>query len=548
MSSLNAAYTIVNLQNDSVQLAGGLRTALTSSDAAKVNEAWRETITNLGKLINGLNDLAGRNPTVNRLLGTTSNLAAMVDAYNAIEQDYTGNNNSLSSIKAKDILSFTGNLADLAGNFLLKPGPTLVPGLVLKGLGTGAGLAQNAVGEQTIGQLLDFGAAANPVARPIIATASLPPLPTVQFAPDGVTPLFVQQSNRQGNNQIDGIWVQLGDGSYQNVQTITTLRSDGTVVSSSTFSYSYSSEGVPLHGSAVTRDAIGNVVSTSALTPSSDEQTWNNASIAIPDTTGLGTPARQSSAYISPVNIHAVQFNAGGGVDDLWIVARDAGRYVGSRDQFRADFAVSNPDVNPASLLVQQNVNYYLPERKANSDTTYHYANGGTISNNTGTNEYYMVVPNTDGQGGQTIYSRTADDFGYTIKQTSTNAAGATTYSYQGYQETLGAAVNRTRIDNYAPNTPGQLDSRITTQTDDDGNTLEISTLADGSGTARALDPDGAVINQFAFQRTNDAGAGAIDGDNGTITTTVNGRPAVFAADFGYSEDEGTTVELTGLT
>ena len=86
-----------------------------------------------------------------------------------------------------------------------------------------------------------------------------------------------------------------------------------------------------------------------------------------------------------------------------------------------------------------------------------------------------------------------------------------------------------------------------TRQTDDDGNILEITTNADGSGVARALDPDGQVINQYTLQRTNDAGVGAIDGQNGILTGQINGQAAVFAADFGYSEDEGTTIDLTGV-
>ena len=51
-----------------------------------------------------------------------------------------------------------------------------------------------------------------------------------------------------------------------------------------------------------------------------------------------------------------------------------------------------------------------------------------------------MVVPNSAG-GGQTVYSRVADDFGYTVSQVSTNAVGKVTLSTSGYQATLSADI-----------------------------------------------------------------------------------------------------------
>ena len=161
-----------------------------------------------------------------------------------------------------------------------------------------------------------------------------------------------------------------------------------------------------------------------------------------PAPSGLDTPARNSAALINTTGAHTTQFNSGGGVDDLWVVEKNAGRYLGTRDQFRADFVASNANVDGKTLGVQQGQNYYVPQRSANGNTVYHYSNGATVMNNAITGEYHMVVPNTDGSGGQTVYSRTADDVGYTVKQVSTNAAGAVVFEHQSYQNTLDTDLN----------------------------------------------------------------------------------------------------------
>ena len=153
---------------------------------------------------------------------------------------------------------------------------------------------------------------------------------------------------------------------------------------------------------------------------------------SVPAVAGLDTPTRNSGALINKTDSFTTQFNSGGGVDDLWVVEKNAGRYAGSRDQFRADFVASNGQVDPKTLLVQQGQTYYVPLRSASGDTTYHYSSGVVVKSNTTTGEYHMVVPNTDGSGGQTVYSRTYEGNGlggegYTVRQVSTDATGKTT-------------------------------------------------------------------------------------------------------------------------
>ncbi len=173
----------------------------------------------------------------------------------------------------------------------------------------------------------------------------------------------------------------------------------------------------------------------------------SDAALHVQAPAGLDTPTRNSTSFIQSNGAHTAEFNAGGGIDDLWVIEKNAGRYLGSREQFRADFVASNPGVDPASLGVQQGQTYYVPERGVSGGTVYHYANGASIRVD-GT-DYHMVLPNAD--GGQTIYSRTyvGDVDGpsggllaqYEIKQVSTNADGEQTYSFTGQQKGLSGDV-----------------------------------------------------------------------------------------------------------
>ncbi len=157
---------------------------------------------------------------------------------------------------------------------------------------------------------------------------------------------------------------------------------------------------------------------------------------------GLESPTRNSAALIAKSGLHVAQFREGGTVDDLWLVEKNAGRYQGSRIQFRSDFAASNGSVDGKTLLVQQGQPYFVPERSADGTTTYHYSNGAVVANNAATGEYRMVVPNTDGSGGQTVYTRKLGADGYTVRQVSTTAAGKILYEQESVQATRDAELS----------------------------------------------------------------------------------------------------------
>ena len=129
--------------------------------------------------------------------------------------------NDINAIKASDILSVVGGISELTGNFLVKPGPLLVAGLTLKGAGLLAGVAQNIVGEQTIGQLMGISAANNNA--PVVLQDLF------GYAPDGVTPLNTMISTAVGNHQVQVYWTRNANDQFANNESISSIRADGTL-------------------------------------------------------------------------------------------------------------------------------------------------------------------------------------------------------------------------------------------------------------------------------------------------------------------------------
>ncbi|MFY8041888.1 MAG: hypothetical protein ACOVOD_03080, partial [Rhodoferax sp.] len=278
-NAVNTALTIVNLQNDSLQLAKSLKDALTGNDPREVKLAWRDVLANSGKVIDGLKELADASPVWGKLLGPGSNLLALQNTVQSIQFEYD-KNGSFSAIKAKDVLGYVGGLADFAGNFLIKPGPTLVVGLTLKGFGAGTGLAQNFVGEKTIAEL--FGAGTAPV-RPVVPASTFPSVNDGKtFAPDGVTPLGEQQTTQAGPNQkINTIWIKDDKGNYQKVEAVETLQSNGAWITTSALVGQYNSNGTPVKATQYNFDRNGNTTSTKALVPTA-AGSWVDAPAGTP--------------------------------------------------------------------------------------------------------------------------------------------------------------------------------------------------------------------------------------------------------------------------
>jgi YD repeat-containing protein len=196
---------------------------------------------------------------------------------------------------------------------------------------------------------------------------------------------------------------------------------------------------------------------------------------------------RNSASYITDTaaNDHQVTINAGGTLSDAWAVQKDSATGFASAKDFYAAVLESNPhltDVNniPAGTQI------YVPEKFADGSITYHYANGVSVNNNAINGEYTMVAP--DGSGGTAVYSRVADEFGYTVHEKHTDASGAVTFDYSGYQETLDAPVQPHSIQWSNGGQTGQ------TQFLTDGSSLE--TLRKGANTlvSTARDSVGQVV------------------------------------------------------
>jgi hypothetical protein len=244
----------------------------------------------------------------------------------------------------------------------------------------------------------------------------------------------------------------------------------------------------------------------------------------------LGTPARDSANYFTSDSAHSVVVNAGGTVSDIWYVQKDAADGFANAQDFYAAVLTSNPSITDVNSI-QAGQTLYLPQKLADGSITYHYANGASINSNAVNGEYHMVLPNAE--GGQTIYSRTADEFGYVVRQTSTDADGNTLLDYTGYQATQDG---ETRLINSVERTDTDGDGEVDTET-------TITSLSDENGDGQIVDTqnyqDGEVVGHEAqtydefgnlTERTvyNESGSG----DWASLTATyTNGEISSLAAD-----------------
>lgn len=168
---------------------------------------------------------------------------------------------------------------------------------------------------------------------------------------------------------------------------------------------------------------------------------------------------RDSSKYINDagINDHLVIIKSGGTVWDAYVLQKGNPNGFANWDDFKAAVATSNPNIADLNKI-NVGTKLYMPEQMPDGSITYNYANGSSINQNDKTGEYYMVVPRTDGVGGQMIYSRTksgVDDDGtpiYTVKQLGTTRDGVEDINYVGSQKGLDGEVRSTNL-NYQTDT-----------------------------------------------------------------------------------------------
>lgn len=155
-------------------------------------------------------------------------------------------------------------------------------------------------------------------------------------------------------------------------------------------------------------------------------------------TTPTDAATRVSSSFITDTsaNDHLVVIKSGGTVWDAYVSQKDTATGFKDWTEFKSAVAASNPEVADLNK-VAPGATLYLPEKLSDGSVTYNFAGGTSI--NTKGNEYHMVVPN--GDGGQTVYERKADEFGYTTRQISTDKQGQVTQEYTGHQSTANADI-----------------------------------------------------------------------------------------------------------
>ncbi|KGM39698.1 hypothetical protein JY96_05760 [Aquabacterium sp. NJ1] len=148
---------------------------------------------------------------------------------------------------------------------------------------------------------------------------------------------------------------------------------------------------------------------------------------------------RNSSQFVTQADTHSVIVGAGGTLSDVWVSQKDSVNGFKNEDDFYVAVLQANSDIRNKNI-VSAGQRLYLPQKMNDGSITYNFANGASINQSASSGEYYMVVPRTDGVGGQLVYSRTQVDVTadgtpiYEIKQIGTTGHGVQDISYTGRQ------------------------------------------------------------------------------------------------------------------
>lgn len=152
-------------------------------------------------------------------------------------------------------------------------------------------------------------------------------------------------------------------------------------------------------------------------------------------------PARPgSSSWVTQTGAHTVVLNPpsggfSGGLLDIVVSENARGNRITLNDLLTNNPQITNPNLVQAGQAIQ------VPVRNGDQ-LTLHYTNGLTVQTNRVNGEYSMIVPNTDGSGGVTLYERRVDgDAGYVVRQVVTDRNGDITFQSDGFQSTLDGPV-----------------------------------------------------------------------------------------------------------
>lgn len=169
----------------------------------------------------------------------------------------------------------------------------------------------------------------------------------------------------------------------------------------------------------------------------------------VPPGGGSARPSSQTFVSYAGANEHTAKLSAPvrdangklwhAGLDDIVVIENRRG------NQISADDIVANNPWIADKNKVQAGVSIRIPQRRGD-ELLLTYENGVAINTNRQNGDYHMVVPNTDGSGGQTIYSRKfePDGFfgpGWAIRQVQTDRNGEVVFEFDGHQATLDGEV-----------------------------------------------------------------------------------------------------------
>jgi hypothetical protein len=245
------------------------------------------------------------------------------------------------------------------------------------------------------------------------------------FEREGVSPTGERLGNvsiaSTLNTVTQTIWTRdITTGDYTKTEGVTVQDSNGSIVSQTLTIYQYSAGGSATDAVSYVYDHNGNLVRSVNLSPNANGSSW----IA----TGNGAQRASSSTFITVADATSVVVNPGGTLSDIVFLQNRAGNPVTLRDILASNPNIINEHQISSGQVVQ------IPSRVGDT-LTLRYSNGAVVVNNPTTGEYSMIVPNSDGLGGVTIYERRVDgDAGFAVRQVITNVSGDIVFQSNGFQ------------------------------------------------------------------------------------------------------------------
>ncbi len=386
---------------------------------------------------------------------------------------------------------------------------------------------------------------------------------SIRFAPDGITPLGVNLSTTNGNTRIETAWTQdTNTGNYFKYESISTLRSDGSVVSATQTQYKYNTDGLPISGVSNAIDGNGKVTGGANLVIGPDGKTWVSAAGTAPvitpgtgtpvhiDTLGIQTDAVPNSAGLTITSTINNQTGATSAVlrdgAGTPVLSAGSGQTL-QRDPVTGTFTVTNTattaheiydPVTGNRVFVQADGSGLLASKGVDANGYPNpdiYFNAGGLVKNANGSLTITPVPNGDGTPAPAVTLLNPTD---TYVQVTNSSGGSSTFAVSNRAGVLQSTATAQTYDDgtqlVTVNYASGLQSIITTATDNTSkqvdypvpgnlNIKEVTNrdaagnITDKTTVAAALDANGVVIPNSYLTTTT-----IISGDTNGVYTQVD--------------------------